>query len=111
LEQLKDESGVIPASTPSNESKTTKTDSLGLTVAPVDGANKERGVQVLTVEPDSAAQRAGLQRGDIITQLDFVDLDSVLGYSKVVAGLPKNTAKAIRFVRNGTPVFRSIIIK
>jgi len=111
LEKLKDESGATSAPTPTNESKTTKTDSLGLTVAPVDGGGKEKGVQVLTIEPDSAAQRAGLQRGDIITQLDFVDLDSVASYSKVVTSLPKNTAKAIRFVRNGTPAFRSIIIK
>lgn len=111
LEQLKDESGVVPASLPKNESKTTKPDSLGLTVAPTDARDKEKGVQVLSVEPDSAAQRAGLQRGDIITQLDFIELDSVATYSKIVGGLPKNTAKAIRFVRNGTPVFRSITIK
>ena len=111
LEQLKDESGVIPASNSKNESKATKTDALGLTVAPTDPRDKERGVQVVSVEPDSAAQKAGLQRGDIITQLDFVELDSVATYSKIVSGLPKNTAKAIRFVRNGTPVFRSITIK
>lgn len=111
LEQLKDESGALPAAGPKNESKTTKPDALGLTVAPTDARDKERGVQIVSVEPDSAAQKAGLQRGDIITQLDFVDLDSVATYSKVVGGLPKNTAKAIRFVRNGTPVFRSITIK
>ena len=111
LEQLKDESGVIPASNSKNESKATKTDALGLTVAPTDPRDKERGVQVVSVEPDSAAQKAGLQRGDIITQLDFVELDSVATYSKIVSGLPKNTAKAIRFGRNGTPVFRSITIK
>jgi len=111
LEQLKDESGVSPASNSKGEPKTTKTDALGLTVAPTDPREKEKGVQIVSVEPDSAAQKAGLQRGDIITQLDFVDLDSVATYSKVVSGLPKNTAKAIRFVRNGTPVFRSITIK
>jgi len=52
-----------------------------------------------------------LQRGDIITQLDFVDVDSVASYNKVVSSIPKNTAKAIRFVRGGSPVFRSIMIK
>lgn len=109
LEKLKDESGIAEKSGAPNESKTTKTDALGLTVAPAEGA--EKGVQVLSVEADSAAQRAGLQRGDIITQLDFVDVDSVATYSKVVSGIPKNTAKAIRFVRNGAPSFRSITIK
>lgn len=109
LEKLNDESGIAANPNTSTEPKTTKTDVLGLTVAPADGT--EKGVQVLTVAPDSAAQRAGLQRGDVITQLDFVDLDSVASYSKVVSALPKNTAKAIRFVRGGTPIFRSITIK
>lgn len=109
LEKLNDESGIVANPNTSTEPKTTKTDALGLTVALADGT--EKGVQVLTVAPDSAAQRAGLQRGDVITQLDFVDLDSVVSYSKVVAALPKNTAKAIRFVRGGTPIFRSITIK
>ena len=111
LEKLKDDTNVAVIPNPTNETKTTQTDALGLTVAPVNVGSKERGVQVVSVVPDSAAQRAGIQRGDIITQLDFVDLDSVASYSKVVAGLPKNTAKAIRFVRNGSPVFRSITIK
>lgn len=108
LEKLKDETGA--AEKPSiPDGKPTKTDALGLSVAPAEGA--EKGVQILSVEPDSAAQRAGLQRGDVITQLDFIDVDSVNTYSKIVSSMPKNTAKAIRFVRGGTPIFRSITIK
>ncbi|MFO1389949.1 Do family serine endopeptidase [Cellvibrio sp.] len=108
LEKLKDETGA--AEKPSiPDGKPTKTDTLGLSVAPAEGA--EKGVQILSVEPDSAAQRAGLQRGDVITQLDFIDVDSVNTYSKIVSSMPKNTAKAIRFVRGGTPIFRSITIK
>ena len=94
----------------SAEPKATKSDALGLMVGPVE-SGKEKGVQVIAVVPDSAAQRAGLMRGDIITQLDFVDLDSVASYNKVVSSLPKNTAKAIRFVREGNPIFRSVTIK
>ena len=108
LEKLKDDS-VAATPNSSNEPKATKTDTLGLAVVPAAGS--ERGVQITSVEPDSAAQRAGLQRGDIITQLDFVELDSVASYGRVVNAIPKNTAKAIRFVRKGTPVFRSITIK
>ena len=108
LEKLKDDS-VAATPNSNNEPKATKTDTLGLAVVPAAGS--ERGVQITSVEPDSAAQRAGLQRGDIITQLDFVELDSVASYARVVNAIPKNTAKAIRFVRKGTPVFRSITIK
>jgi serine protease Do len=108
LEKLKDDAvAANPAA--NDESKATKTDSLGLAVVPSTGA--EKGVQIMSVEQDSAAQRAGLQRGDVITQLDFVELDSVATYSKVVKNIPKNTAKAIRFVRKGIPIFRSITIK
>jgi len=108
LEKLKDDS-VATNNAVDAEPKATKPDTLGLTVVPATGS--EKGVQVMSVEQDSAAQRAGLQRGDIITQLDFVELDSVATYTKVIATMPKNTAKAIRFVRKGTPAFRSITIK
>lgn len=95
------------------DAKPTKTDVLGLTVAPVEGvgADKEAGVQILSVESDSAAQRAGLMRGDVITQLDFVDIDSVATYNKVLTTLPKNVPKAIRFLRQGNAMFRSITVK
>ncbi|MES2823095.1 MAG: Do family serine endopeptidase [Pseudomonadota bacterium] len=90
-----------------------KADAVGLVVGPLDAntPNKETGVQVLFVAPNSAAQRAGLIRGDVITQLNFIDVDSVASYNKVVADLPKNVPKAIRFLRQGNPLFRSITIK
>lgn len=94
-----------------DEPRATKTDILGLTVAPVDAGDNEAGVQIIAVAPDSPAQRAGLIRGDIITQLDFVDIDSVASYNKVVATLPKNVPKALRFLRQGNALFRSITIK
>jgi serine protease Do len=94
-----------------DENKAVKSDILGLTVAPADPAGEEIGVEVLTVAPDSAAQKAGLLRGDIITQVDFVDIDSVASYNKVVTTLPKNVPKAIRFLRGGNAMFRSVTIK
>ena len=109
LEKLKEDSVAASPVTNNDEPEATKTDALGLVVVAATGT--EKGVQIMSVEPDSAAQRAGLQRGDVITQLNFVELDSVATYAKVVSDMPKNTAKAIRFVRKGTPIFRSITIK
>ncbi len=111
LEKLTSDSAQVKQRVNPTEVKPTKPDALGLSVAPAEGSDGEKGVQVVSVEQDSAAQRAGLQPGDIITQLDFIDLESVASYNKVVASIPKNTAKAIRFVRGGAPVFRSIMIK
>lgn len=98
-------------SEPSSNVKPSKPDALGLSVIPTEAGDKEKGVRVVAVEPDSAAQRAGLTRGDVITQLNFAEVTSVAEYNRLVAGLPKNEPKAIRFVRNGQPVFRSIVIK
>ncbi len=90
-----------------------KVDAMGLIVGPVEAntETKESGVQVLFVAPNSAAQRAGLMQGDVITQLNFIDVNSVASYNKVVAALPQNVPKAIRFLRQGNPLFRSITIK
>jgi serine protease Do len=98
---------------PQEKNQTNKSDILGLVVEPLEsgGSDGEAGVQVVSVAQDSPAQRAGLVRGDVITQLNFIDVDSVASYNKVVASLPKNVPKAIRFVRQGTPLFRSITIK
>ncbi len=90
-----------------------KVDIAGLAVASLEAnsESKEAGVQVVFVEPDSAAQRAGIMRSDVITQVNFIDVDSVSNYTKAIASIPKNVPKAIRFVRQGNPFFRSIIIK
>jgi serine protease Do len=111
LEKLKDTASTAPQLQNSTEPKNTKPDVLGLIVAPVDASEKEQGVQIQSVAPDSAAARAGLMPGDVITQLDFTEIESLAEYRKIVQGIPKNTAKAIRFLRNNEPVFRSITLK
>jgi len=89
-------------------------DRLGLVVSPLEQAQRggaEAGVVVRDVKPDSPADEAGLQPGDVISQLAFSDIKSVADYSKIVKGLPKNEPQAVRFYRQGRPVFRSIVIK
>ncbi|PUA30666.1 MAG: serine peptidase [Cellvibrio sp. 79] len=100
-----------PANAPKAENAV---DILGLTVTPLDRSTRggaEAGVIVKDVKPDSPAAEAGLQSGDIITQLAFTDIKSVSDYNKIVKGLPKNEPHAVRFYRQDRPVFRSIIIK
>lgn len=105
------EGGAIsrPAAAPANNS----VDALGLTVTPLVQTQRggaEAGVVVSDVKPDSPAAEAGLQVGDVITQLAFVDIKSTDDYAKVVKGLPKNEPQAIRFYRQGRAVFRSIVL-
>lgn len=74
------------------------------------GDQPEGGVLIKNVKPDSPAGEAGLRTGDVITQLAFTDISSLADYQKVVRGLKKNETYAVRFYREGRPVFRSIII-
>lgn len=90
-----------------------KGDRLGLVVADLDeqkGANREvpGGVVVRAVEPESAAEVAGLREGDIIVQLGYRTLAGVKDYHAEVKMLPKGTPIALRFFRRGKSVFRTI---
>jgi len=91
-------------------------DRLGLVAETVNENNRGRntvteGVVVMQVKPDSPAARAGLAAGDVIDQLSFSDISSVSDYRKVVKAMPENTPQAIRFFRNGRPVFHTITLK
>ncbi len=89
---------------------------LGSAVETLDEQQRRRlqidgGVRVRAVKPGSAADKAGLQVGDVITQLGFTAVDTAEAYAKVAAGLPKGSVQPIRFFRGDTPVFRSIVIE
>lgn len=89
-------------------------DALGLVVGNLEQTQRggaESGVVVRDVKAGSPAAEAGLLVGDVITQLAFSDVKSPADYAKVVKGLPKNEPQAVRFYRQGRPVFRSVIIK
>lgn len=104
------EAATRPASAPTENA----VDILGLVVATLEQSQRggaESGVVVRDVKSGSPAAEAGLQVGDIITQLAFSDIKSPADYAKVVKSLPKNEPQAIRFYRQDRPVFRSVVIK
>lgn len=69
------------------------------------------GVQVVSVAVGSSAERSGLRAGDVITQLGFAEVGSPEVFADVVKQLPKGSIQPIRFLRQGQPVFRSIVIE
>ncbi|MGV8835632.1 DegQ family serine endoprotease [Cellvibrio sp.] len=104
------EAAVRPTSVPLQSSA----DVLGLVVSPLEQSQRggaEAGVVVRDVKPGSPAAEAGLQLGDVITQLAFNEIKSTDDYARIVKALPKNEPKAIRFYRQNRPVFSSVIIK
>jgi serine protease Do len=64
------------------------------------GLDKAEGVVVTAVEPGSAADEAGIRRGDVIMEIDRKPIRSVDEYKKSVAGIRKG--KGVLFlVRRG----------
>jgi serine protease Do len=115
---LKVSVGVLPVDQAARVSRSSQTsngfDRLGVTVGSLDELKRngpDAGVVVQSVESGSAAAQAGLQVGDVITQVAFTNVKSLEDYRKVVENLPKNEPQAIRFFREGRPVFRSIVLK
>ena len=88
-------------------------DQLGLEVEDVedrikDGWRLPGGVMVRTVLPNTPAEKAGLQPGDVLVQLGYKVIGNVDDYNKVLVDLPRNTPVALRFFRRGRSVFRTI---
>lgn len=68
----------------------------------------EKGVQVTEVKRNSAAQAAGIRRGDVLVSLGGTDISNPAHFRQLVADLPKNQSVAVRLVRNGSPIFVAI---
>jgi serine protease Do len=89
---------------------------LGLEVAELDAQQRNQlmlngGVLVRNIKPGSAAARAGLQPGDVIVQLGFSAINNAADFRMLAETLPAGSIQPLRFIREGRPSFRSIIIE
>ena len=60
-----------------------------------------KGVAIAQVEPNSPAQKAGLQVGDVITAINGTSVSDVNQFRLQVAGMPPNTKVNLKIFRNG----------
>jgi serine protease Do len=99
----------------SSTSQSSKESRLGIVVEELPASAKEKiggdGVVITQVYPDSPAAAAGLQTGDVLVQLGFDEVGSVESFKKIEKKLPANKPQAIRVIRRGSPLFRSILIE
>lgn len=84
---------------------------LGIGIAPVDedlaaalGLPKDRGEFVQRVEPDQAAEKAGLKRGDVVTQVDGKEVRPDQSLSYIVANIAPGKRIPIEVVRDGKKI-------
>ncbi|GAB2196191.1 DegQ family serine endoprotease [Sessilibacter sp. MAH4] len=86
---------------------------LGMVVEPLpDEIAKQfdvsEGVLVRSVTAAGPAAEAGIQAGDVITQIGFNAISDLDSYHQIEDQLPPDSLLPIRFVRKGTPIFRTI---
>ena len=83
---------------------------LGVTIQPLTpelskqfGLGDEKGVLVGDVVEDSPAEKAGIQRGDVIVEFDGKEVKDATNLRNIVAGTAPNTGVSLKIVREGRP--------
>jgi Do/DeqQ family serine protease len=65
------------------------------------GLKEARGVLVAQMQPGSAAARAGLKHGDVITSFNGVEVNDPNVFRNLVAGTPPGTEVTLNILRGG----------
>src|SRR5258705_6207314 len=81
---------------------------LGITVVKLNsepakelGIKETKGVGVAQVQPDSAADRAGLRKGDVITSFNGVEMNDPNVFRNLVASTAPGTDVSLTVIRDG----------
>ncbi|PZQ23789.1 MAG: protease [Sphingopyxis macrogoltabida] len=90
---------------------------LGIGIAPVDedlaaalGLPKERGEFVQRVEPDGAAAKAGLRRGDVVTKVNGREVTPQQTLSYIVANTKPGTRIPLEVIRDGKTMTLNAVV-
>ena len=84
---------------------------LGVRIAAVSAADAEvyglpgiQGVEINQVIPGEAAERAGVQMGDVVTAINGVSVDGVSGLQATIAQFKPGESVQLSIIRYGQPV-------
>jgi serine protease Do len=89
-----------------------KRGALGITVAELNpqtarelGLKKTSGVVVLEVDNDAPATEAGIERGDVIVQVNAQPITSVEDYVRITSGVPRGAMLRLLVARRGAQLW------
>jgi serine protease Do len=110
VERLKDGEGVEDQALPS--------DRLGIKVAELTPeraqqlrVQADRGIVVTEVQPDGLADRAGIQEGDLLREINGVRLAQVADYHKAVSDVKKGGYLKVLLQRGRTSMFVALSLE
>jgi len=90
---------------------------IGLVVEDLDaqlarrlGLKETKGVVVVRVESGSAAAEAGLQRGDVILEINGKEVPNIKGFQDILSKAPKKSFARILVKRRGRTLFFAVEI-
>jgi serine protease Do len=69
-----------------------------------------KGVLISDVVPDGPAEKAKLERGDIVTRLNGKDVDNAHTLSRMVASTPPDTKLSLEIIREGKTITVDAVI-
>jgi len=95
-----DDDGKIVFKKTKNESEEVPRFKVGLGVVP-DYLYAEEGMRIDGVSEDKPAQRAGLQKGDIVKRLDTTEVVDMMSYMKALSRFEKGQKTTVTVDRNG----------
>jgi len=70
--------------------------------------SNQRGVVVERIEPGSTAEEAGLQRGDIIMEVNRTPVRDTKEYDRVISKIKKDQTVLVLVIRQGRSIFMTI---
>ncbi|MBF0140349.1 MAG: DegQ family serine endoprotease [Magnetococcales bacterium] len=101
---------------PTKTNSKADSDRLGMQVEPINDRNRQRlgldpeqsGVIVASLSPNGAASEAGVQRNDVLVELNRMKIDSIASYEKALEVTRDKSTVLVRLIRNGDPLFIAI---
>ena len=67
-----------------------------------------KGMRIDGVSENKPAQKAGLQKGDVVIQLSEFEINDMMGYMKALSKIDKGTTTIVKVERNGKLIEKEV---